>query len=58
MTPEQAGLLALMFLLILIGIAAIAWFIISVSNDQTKKTGKHSGVGTRRRANARLIAHP
>lgn len=38
MTPEQAGLLALMFLLILIGIAAIAWFIISVSNDQTKKT--------------------
>lgn len=38
MTPEQAGLLALMFLLILIGIAAIAWFIISAANDQKKKT--------------------
>ena len=38
MTPEQAGLLALMFLLILIGIGTIVWFITSVANDQKKKT--------------------
>lgn len=38
MTPKQAGLLALMFLLILIGIGTIVWFITSVANDQKKKT--------------------
>lgn len=37
MTPEQAGLLVVMLLLILIGIAVIAWFISSVANDQKKK---------------------
>lgn len=38
MTPEQVGLLALMFLLIVIGIAVIAWAIISMADDQKKKT--------------------